>query len=317
MTKKKLIVFSNPSHWGSCMKKRKQFALNKLFNLCVILGLLLAWVSIDFFIDGDIYLGIGFGVAALPFIILPALFTPYCYTFDSEGVSLCYVFFPTERYLWKNIYAIEATDKETTVKVSLIDFFYRYVFSISGTNEGETRFYMDGHIRKSFRTKYLIEKYWDGTIDGLMLRDFKNWIKKHKLKRQQEIKVHLTDEIVPMEQEIRTKMRELINPLIAEAKLYNLDLKANYYYITENFEETLSRPKESYTYTLIIKISHFGETNEDRIITASVDLLYVRLGKTAYRGVVNKYIDEEFKAYICETLNEIYKNGIEVYCKEN
>jgi hypothetical protein len=41
------------------MKKRKQIALNKLFNVCVILGLFIAVLSIEFFAirtshgDGD------------------------------------------------------------------------------------------------------------------------------------------------------------------------------------------------------------------------------------------------------------------------
>ncbi len=299
------------------MKKRKQFALNKLFNICVILGLILAWISTEFFIDSDIPWGTGFGIAALLFTILPAIFTPYCYTFDNEGVSLCYIFLPTERYLWKNIHSIDVIDKEIHVRVSPIDFFYRYVFSISGINEGETRFYMNGYIRKSFRTKYLLEKYWDGTIDGLMLEDFKNWIRKHKHKKQQEIKAHLIDEIVPIEREARTETRELLKPFVAQAKQYNLDIKPKYLYITNDFEELNSRPKVGYTYTLVAEISHFNETDEKRIVLVSVDLLYVRLGKTAYRGVKNKHVKEELEFAFSDVLNEINKNGIEVYCKNN
>ena len=92
------------------MKKRKQIALNKLFNFCIILGLLFAWGSIDLFLDNANAWGLGFCIVALLFIVLPAIFTPYCYSFDDEGVSLCYVFLPVERYLWKNIHAIEVDD---------------------------------------------------------------------------------------------------------------------------------------------------------------------------------------------------------------
>ena len=299
------------------MNKRKQFALNKLFNFCVILGLFFTWGSIDFFRENDSAWGLGFGIVALLLIVLPAIFTPYCYAFDNEGVSLCYIFLPVERYLWKNIHSIDVIDKEIHVRVSLIDFFYRYVFSISGMNEGETRFYMNGYIRKSFRTKYLLEKYWDGTIDGLMLEDFKNWIRKHKHKKQQEIKAHLIDEIVPIEREIRAETREWLKPFIARAKQYNLDIKPKYLYITNDFEELTSRPKEGYTYTLVSEISHFNETDENRIVVVSVDLLYVRLGKTAYRGVKNKNIKEELEFTFSDVLNEINQNGIEVYCRNN
>ena len=105
------------------MKRRKEFALNKLFNVCITLGMLLGCVSIDFFTDHEIAWGFGFAIVALLFTMPPAFFTPYCYAFDSEGVSLCYIILPTERYLWKDIYAIEVEDTSTSSKTILIDFF--------------------------------------------------------------------------------------------------------------------------------------------------------------------------------------------------
>lgn len=302
------------------MNKRKQFALNKLFNFCVVLGLFLAWVSYSFFIDGELAWGIGNGIAAVLLIVLPAIFTPYCYTFDNEGISLCYLFLPIERYLWKDIYAIEVEDKQdySGSKRSLLVFFlYASVFTIHGENVGECRFYMKGHIRKSFRIKYLLEKYWDGTITGYLFEDTKKWINKRRINKQKQIKAHLTDEIIPMERELRAETSAWLRPFVAQAKQHNLDIKAKYLYITKDFEELNSRPKEGYTYTLVAEISHFNETDENRIVVACVDLLYVRLGKTAYRGVVNKNIKEELEFTFSDVLNEINKNGIEVYCKNN
>ncbi len=301
------------------MKKRKQYALNKLFNFCVVLGLFFAWGSIDLFTDNYTAWGLGFGIVALLLIVLPAIFTPYCYAFDSEGVSLCYIILPVERYLWKDIYAIEVEDTSirSRARANIFQFFYANVFAIQGANVGKRRFYMNGHIRKSFRTKHLLEKYWDGTITGYLFEDAKNWINKRKKKKQSQIKAHLTDEVVPMEREIRTETREWLKPFVAQAKQYNLDIRAKYVYITKNFEELNSRPKEGYTYMLVAEISHFNETDENRIVVVSVDLLYVRLGKTAYRGVKNKHIKEEFEFTFSDVLNEINNNGIEVYCKDN
>lgn len=278
-----------------------------------------AWGSIEFFIENDTAWSWGFGLVGLILIVLPAIFTPYCYAFDSEGVSLCYVFLPVERYLWKDIHAIEVEDIKlgTASRVTIFDFFYASVFSIKGTNVGESRFYMNGHIRKSFRTKRLLEKYWDGTITGYLFEDAKKWIDKRKAKKHSQIKAHLTDEVVAMEREIRAETRELLKPFIAQAKQYNLDIKEKYFYITEDFEELKSRPKEGYTYTLVAEISHFNETDQNRIVVVSVDLLYVRLGKTVYRGVKNKHIKEELEFAFSDVLNEINKNGIEVYCKNN
>jgi hypothetical protein len=298
------------------MKKRKQFALNKLFNFCVVLGLLFAWGSIDFFTENDTAWGLGFGIVGFLLIVLPSIFTPYCYAFDSVGVSLCYVFLPIARYLWKNIRAIE----NTSIGVSrdfIFEFFCASVFAIQGTNVGKCRFYMKGHIRKSFRTKYLLEKYWDGTITGYAFEDAKKWINKRRAKKQKQIESHFTDAVVLMEREIRAEAREWLKPFIDQAKQYDLELKAKYFYITKDFEERNSRPKEGYTYTLIAEIAHFNETDENKIVIVSVDLLYARLGKTSYRGVKNEHAQEELQMTISDVLNEINKIGIEAYNKEN
>ncbi|MBQ7335078.1 MAG: hypothetical protein IJW92_01210 [Clostridia bacterium] len=175
---------------------------------------------------------------------------------------------------------------------------------------------MEGHVRKSFRTKRLFEKYWDGTITGYWFEDVKSWAQKKKSKKESQIKAHLTDEIVPMEREIRAKAREWIEPFVAQAKHYDLEIKTKYLYITKDFEELNSRPYEGYTYTLLAEIAHFGETNENRTVVVSVNLLFVRLGKTAYRGVQNANAKKELDDVFSEVLNEIGKNGIEAYCKE-
>ena len=130
-------------------------------------------------------------------------------------------------------------------------------------------------------------------------------------------RIELTDEIVKMEREIRSKTREFIKPYIDLANKNNLDFKVKYIYITKDFEALNSRPKEGYTYTLIAEISHFNEKDENHIVLVSVDLIYVRLGRTAYLGVLNNNIEEEIKVVFGDVLNEIIENGIEVYCKNN
>lgn len=303
--------------WGADVNKKRQFALNKLFNLCIVLGSFLVWLSIEFLMDSEIAWAIGTGIAAALFIIIPAIFTPFCYSFDSNGVSLCYIFLPTERYLWKDIYAIEVGDIKGGTRATIFDFFYASVFSIKGKNVGKRMFYMDGNIRKSFRTKYLLEKYWDGTITGYLFEDARKWIDNRRAKRHARINEHIADEIVPMERELRAEAREWLKPFIAEAKQYNLDIKVKYFYITNDFEEFKSRPKEGYTYTLIAEIAHFNEIDENRIVIVSVDLLYVRLGKKAYRGVYNECAKEELHTTLSDVLSEINRNGIEIYCDNN
>lgn len=298
------------------MKKKKQYALNKLFNFLMIFGFVLAWCALEFFLDGDNAWGFGTGAAALILIVPATLFTPYCYAFDSEGVSLRYVFLPIERYLWKDIKAIDV-DYKSSGRANIFNLLYASVFTIQGNNVGRHRFYMNGHIRKTFRTKHLLEKYWDGTITGYFFEDVKEWINKRKKRKKSQTKAPLTDEVVTMEREIRADAREWLKPLTEQAKQYDLDIKVKYLYVTEDFEELHSRPKEKYTYTLVAEISRPGETNEDRIIVIEVDLLYVRLGKASYRAVINKNAEEEIKLTILDTLNEIGQHGIDVCCKKN
>ena len=294
------------------MKNKKQFALNKLFNFCLVLGLLCAWCSINFFCDNDKAWGWGFFVASLIFIVPASIFTPFCYSFDTEGVSLCYIFLPTERYLWKDIYSIEVEVKSfDSSRASLFELFYAFVFSINGTNVGKKRFYMNGHIRKSFRTKYLLEKYWDGTITGYLLEDVKKWFSKRSKKKQTQIKTYLTDEVVALEKEAKAETSEWLKPFTAQAKQYDFDIKSKYLYVTNDFEDLNYRPNKGYTYTLVSEIARFNETDETRIVEVSVDLVYVRLGKSAYRGVKNKHLKEELESNFSDVLNEIMQNGIE------
>ena len=298
------------------MNKKRNFALNKLFNYCVIIGLLLARVSYEAILEKDPAWAVGIGIAALLFIILPSIFTPFCYSFDKSGVSFYYVFLPNERYLWKDVYAIEV-ENISSGRASVLDLFYASVFSLKGKGVGKTRFYMTGNIRKSFRTKYLLEKYWDGTITGYLFEDTKKWIAKKKAKKQTVVSQHLTDEIVPMEREIRANAREWLDPFISDANRSGIEIKVKYCYVTSDFDELNSRPDEGYTYTLCTEIARLGETDENRIIVVDIDLLYVRLGKTAYRGVHNDGAKEELESTLSYILDEISKNGIEAVCDDN
>ena len=289
---------------------RKQYARNKLFNLFAILGLVVGGLSIDCFVTNETGFGIFFGVLALLFLIVPSFLTPIFYAFDSEGVSLHYAFYPTERYLWKEIYAIEVEHRYDGGTISILALFYFVVFTIRGKNVGPCRAYMNGHIRKSIRTKRLLEKYWDGTITGYLFEDTKKWIQQRRNKKQAYVQTHLTDEIVPMEREVRACVREWLAPFTETAKQQNIELKTKYLYITKDFDEFKSRPNAGYTYTLTIEIAHPNETDEERIYVVSVDLLYVRLGKKAYRGVTNEHAEEELRLTLDEGLKTVSKLSI-------
>ena len=295
------------------MKLKKEIALNRLFNSFVVLGIIFI-IFAEPLLSGNLYTEAAlFGGVGIITLILTVLFTPYCYCFDKEGVSLCYVFLPVERYLWKdvkNIY-IDYIKGSRRLSVSYC------VFAIDAQNVGDCRFYMQGHIRKSFRTKRLLNKYWDGTITGYLFEDVANWIKKKKAKRNAEIKEHFTDEVAPMEREIRQKAKEKLGYFISGAKQYDLDVKIKFIYVDKKLKEWRSRPKNSgYTYKLIIEMQRMNETAPRQMVDFEIDLLYVRLGKTHLRGVYNKKLEEELHLLTSDVLDTISKEGLSFYFED-
>lgn len=108
-------------------------------------------------------------VVGLIFLIGGSIAAPCCYGFDSEGVTFYYVFLPKERYLWKNIRNIKAS-KDGHSRSVIIDMVFSYVFEINGKVQGKHRFYMQGLMSRSFKTKRLLCKYWNKKISGMKLK---------------------------------------------------------------------------------------------------------------------------------------------------
>lgn len=296
------------------MKKKLERAIDGTFIIFVICFTLTTLMSVASIIYGELAFGIIMGIISLSCLIGIIVLKPYCYIFDDEGLSICYVFFPVERYLWKNIHSIEVTYEKDSLLL------LPEVFQINGRIEGKQRFFMDGKVCKTLHTKKLLEKYWDGTITGYFGEETKAWVKKHISKKvsekEQEIQLHLTDEIVPMERETRAKARDIIKKSGACAKQLSLEIRTQYFYVTNGFNELRSRPKESYTYTVSLEISRPGETDENHILCIDIDLLYVRLTKTAYKGFVNENALNELQKKLTETLNNIREKGFDILIKE-
>ena len=298
------------------MKRTCKIALNRNVILFEVGGLLLAAVSYVAFQEKEIGIGIGSGIFAALLIVAPMVGMPWCYCFDPEGISMKYIFLSEERYLWKNIHSVcvvQAISDGGRQSLFMRD------FQISGNVEGKQRRYMDGRICKNRRTKRLIERYWDGTIEGYWhdeVQAVKKWWGKRSNNKQKQRLQHLTDEIVIMEREARASFRTWLEPFAAAAAQYDLEVQTQYLYITEDFEEHRSRPQSAHAYTAVTNICLPKETDEDRILVLETELLRVRLGKNAYRGVVNLQAEEELKDSFSEVMEEIKKKGFEAYLKE-
>ena len=84
--------------------------------------------------------------------------------FDEEGITLYFVLYPKEIYLWKNIRRIKNT-KDYSGSKPILGMIFSNVYEISGKVEGKKRFFECGVVSKSLRTKKLLEKYWHKKIE--------------------------------------------------------------------------------------------------------------------------------------------------------
>lgn len=296
------------------LSRKRKWAWNRNLSLFVFFGLLLTALSYGAFREKEIGIGVGFGIFAALLIVAPVVLMPWCYRFDPEGVSICYLFLSQERYLWKNVRCVCVVQ---AISDNGRQFLFLRDLQIQGNVEGKSRFYMDGRISKTRRTKRLIEKYWDGTIEGYWhdeVQAVKKWWHKRTNKKQKQ--QYLTDEIVLMERQARGSLRLWLEPFAAEAAQSGLEVQTQYLYITKDEEEHRSRPRENHTYTALIRISYPGETNEERIGVLDIELLHVRLGKKAYRGVMNPQAESELESAFGEMLTQVREKGFEDYLQE-
>lgn len=83
------------------MKKRAQYALDRLFNFFVVAGVLLLCMAYEAFFGEEVMVDVGVLCACVGilFLVGASIFVPCAYRFDSEGVSILRVFLPKERYL--------------------------------------------------------------------------------------------------------------------------------------------------------------------------------------------------------------------------
>lgn len=291
-------------------KKKAQFATNKLILAFFLAGIILLAISKTAFSERNVGLGIGFAFFGALFFIIPLCFMPLYYRFDGEGVSLKFLFLAEERYLWKNVRGIELIDDST--RTSILNFFFM-VFLINGKVEGKHRRYMDGKIQKSIRTRHLIEKYWDGKVEGYLIDDIKDHISRRKAKKTMKSGKYSAETVSKDERNARESTREKIKPYISRAAMMDLELRYKFVYVTDDLDELNSRPKEKYEFTALIEISRKGETNEDMIVCADSALLTVKLGKNEYISSKRKGAYRNLTEQLDILLDEIEKTGFEAY----
>ena len=286
--------------------KKTRIAFNWMPILFYLCAAFMAMVARSFFSEGAIGEGILCVLFVLMFAGMTLVFCPVFYRFDGEGLTFVYLFFPNERYLWNKIREIEVdyASKGPTV------------FRIYADPEGKRRFYMKGEVYKTLRTNYLLKRYWDGTITGYFWEDVRNWFSKGRRKKEKPDRQYSTDEAVPMERQAREEARSALALYEAMATQMGLEIRTKYRYTDDEYVQTNSRPDSNYSYDVLIELSRPGETAEEQVVLISEELLHVRLGRSAYRGVKNEDAIPDLKLELDEMFKEIRLKGFDTFLRE-
>lgn len=146
------------------MKNKKEIALNKSFFLFVVLGIITSALGCTAISEEVTVWSVCFFLLGLLFVVGGPIKEPLFYSFDEEGITLFYLFVPKERYLWQNIRKIKKV-RESFSRSPNLDFIFSRGYEINGKTEGKQRFYMNGIVNLSFRTKQMLNKYWGKEIE--------------------------------------------------------------------------------------------------------------------------------------------------------
>ncbi len=276
---------------------KKHFALNRTLLFIAFAAGFIGWISGVMLAEGETGAGI-VGLIIAIVMLLGMIILPYGYRFDRKGITICYVFLPSERYLWSKIRAIQVGYGRRGPGY----------FQLVGKSEGKERFYTEGQVCKNRRTKRLLESYWDGTITGYFFEDIRKWWRRRKDQQEKNMRRHRADEVVLMERTAREETRSALALWDARAAQMGISMKIKFCYTGEDEEESNSRPEGNYTYTAQVYLYPRGEQKANKCITVYSDLLHVRLGKTDYRGVKDEEALTDLQEGLTELLDEL-QNG--------
>jgi len=284
---------------------KRQLALDRQFNMFMIVGLVLGIMGYSILSSEELVIGICLLVFATIFIVIPAVFIPFIYVFDEKGVSICFLFLPNERYLWENVESIKADweSGSSNTRSPIFGFFFSRVFEIVGVAEGKERFYMQGKIRRSGRTKRLLEKYWSGKITGYLIDNIKEWLRERREKKNTEKRAVDSTKIASIEREQRANVKAWLEPYMEIVSQNNLTLDLRFVYAIKGSKESNSRPKRKHMYEANVKLMKGNEVcDEIRVI-----LIHTRAGKKEYIGRKNKRAKKELVFCLENSLKGIVK----------
>ncbi|MBR3816995.1 MAG: hypothetical protein IKJ27_09745 [Clostridia bacterium] len=276
---------------------KKSFALDSrlfLFVLCLLFAGLMTVISLQ---DGEKGFSLFCGMLTLMFVF-GVITAPKLYIADEEGFSIYYLPFVKEYFKWNDIKRIKI--KKSNSRSIIFDFLWRE-YEIVPTKEKRYKgskyhsIFHSSEISRTFLTKRIIEKYWEGTIEDNSLSWFK---KRFSNKESGKIKYELT-EVKEKEKWARESLNRIAQQYESKASLSGktIDTSCTYFVDGEDFK---SRPKENYSYAAGVFVEK--ENDEERSFYIKQEILFVSYGKKQIKIIENNGAFDEISKLINEAI---------------
>lgn len=241
---------------------------------------------------GDVLSAVTIGGILTLFFAVGIVITPKLYVADQEGMSIYYLPFIKDYYKWEDIKRINVMYRRRLRT-------YNFERKKHAESDAKIRFFKNSEFPKTFMLKKLINKYWQGEVEGDDWENFKkklrSWKSKHKV-------VLDVSEAEKAEREARGKIREIIkaNKPLAEAS--GKFVKAVYTYESE-YKTLTSRPKGSYSYNVEIEISEIGSSEDERLYVMT-EVLFVRYGKKDIKVITDEAVYDKISELLIEAIEK-------------
>lgn len=278
---------------------KKSFALDSrlfLFVLCLLFAGLMTVISLQ---DGEKGFSLFCGMLTLMFVF-GVITAPKLYIADEEGLSIYYLPFVKEYFKWNDIKRIKI--KKSNSRSIIFDFLWRE-YEIVPTKEKRYKgskyhsIFHSSEISRTFLTKRMIEKYWEGTIED----DSLSWFKKRfSNKESGKIKYELT-EVKEKEKWARQSLKQIVMQYERKAELHGKTIDASCTYFIDD-DDFSNRPQENYSYVAEVFVEK--ENDEERSFYIKQEILFVSYGKKQIKIIENNGAFDEISKLINEAIEQ-------------
>ena len=235
--------------------------------------------------------------------VVGVVIVPKLYVADEEGISIYYLPFVKEYFKWDEIKRIRKTESTNRPRRNLmLDFLFAdyEIVPIKAKEYKGSKYHSIFHsseISRTFMTRHIIKKYWDGEIED----DSFAWFKKRLSKESgQKIKYNLA-EVKEKEKRARQSLKQIVMQYERKAELSGKSIDATCTYFIDD-DDFSNRPQENYSYVAEIFVEK--ENDEERSFYIKQEILFVSYGKKQIKIIENKGAFDEISKQINEAIEQ-------------